>query len=259
LIYCETQGSVTQRLDKITDALLYMLFFTIALFLFQYVTELPIQFFIGPTMAFVYAGIYLLAVYDYRLPCSPNIPNCLFDDMVTYLNDRMFPTCFCTYFSGLSSGDCDAETCFLCSLQTTYKVCTDEVPYLKDMGIFWAPLFYIRKYYSSEYIWFYTTIPFSWILRNYGSVSHLAAQITEDVAVTAIESDCLSLHYGDILISLIVLYFALDALSVIVPLSIRYMSIFLKALIMIVNIVYTMAVSLELSAGDNLKNTIQHD
>jgi len=251
VIYC-TQSTTQERMDKITDSLWYMLYFTIALFLFQYITELPLPGFLLPYIAILYGFIYVLTVYDWIYPCFPNVPNCLVDDITAWVNKNI-PDCWCSYFPGLAY-DCELETCHLCSLNTEFRSC-DDVPYLENLSIFWAPLFYARKEYSNELIYMYDTIPYSWLLRRFDSVTHLAQSIKENVQITDVENDCFNLKRGDIVLAVIAIYISFEALSIAVPLTLKSLSSVLKVIMMLFAVIYNMALSIELQPS--LENTYQ--
>jgi hypothetical protein len=255
IIYTE-DSTITQRMDRITDAIVYMLYFTAAIYLFQFFTDIPIPTFITPVLPFCYAAIYMLAVYSYTLPCYPNIPNAMLDDALAYINDRLFPDCLCYYLPGIST--CEAETCFICSLNTQFLNCYDEIPFMQDMGTLWAPAFYMRKYYPGLFTTLYTHAPSSWIMGTSDGIVHMANQINDRIDITPVEKDCFNLYYGDNILAIVFTYVALSMLSIVVPVALRITSSISKIITMLFGILYSMTLALELSSTNGLKNTYQH-
>lgn len=254
VIYC-TQNTVQTRMERITDAFYYLLYFTLAIFLFRYITELPLPAFILPYILYVYGFIYVLTVYNWIYPCFPNVPNCLLDDLTAWVNENI-PDCWCSYFPGLSK-NCDIEVCHLCSLRTEFYSCS-TVPHVDDAGIFWAALFYLRKNYPQEFVYMYDTLPFSWVFRRFEVIKYLAQQIKESHPLKTIETDCYTLKRGDIVLTLLIVYVSFEILSLAVPLTITLTSKALKIVTMILAILYNMALSLEFNSGVDFVNTYQN-
>jgi hypothetical protein len=256
-IYCTTY-TTAERLNHIDDSLWYNLYFTLSIFFIQWYTGIPVFSLISPYFITIWGFVFMLTTYDWKFTCAPNIPNCLSDDLFSYLNDRIFPTCWCTYFPGLAQS-CDPETCFLCSLNTGFDTCESQVPLVASMGIFWAPMFYIRSNYPTYLVWAYKNIPFSWILRRYHSVVEMSQSIIENVEITKKEQDCLQLRFGDIYLFIIILYVSFEISSLIIPIAIRVTQHTIKLITLSVAILYTMVISIELQSTSGLKNTFQHD
>ena len=83
------------------------------------------------------------------------------DDALAFVNDVLFPDCFCSYFPGIAK-TCNPDTCFLCSKQTGFYECQSNIPLLEQHGIYWAPLFWARVNYPDTMVWLLKTVPFSW-------------------------------------------------------------------------------------------------
>jgi len=125
------------------------------------------------------------------------------------------------------------------------------------LSIFWAPLFYARKEYPSEFIYLYDTIPYSWVFRRFDAIGHLAHSIKENVQITDMENDCFNLKRGDIVLAVIGTYISFEVLSLIVPLSFKTVSSGLKVVTSLFGIIYNMALSIELQPSFGLENTYQ--
>lgn len=260
VIYCNAPGYETteKRLDLIEDAFLYMIYFMLAIFLLDWFTGFPILAMVSPYVIFVLPFIYVLTVYNWIYPCFPNVPNCLLDDMFAYLNDRLFPNCWCEFFPGLAE-TCNLENCFLCSVQTTYRSCPDNIKELNDLGVFWAPLTWVRKNYPKSLVFLYDNPPFLWLFRRIDSLDPIFQKAIYETPLSQIETDCYNLRAGDIIIMLVIGYVASTALQVSVPIAIRAMQHGLKILLQLIGLFYSMAVSVELSTVSGVgKNTYQN-
>lgn len=258
IIYCNAPEyqDTKRRLDYIEDSLYYMLYMTIALFVFQWFTGLPVLTITAVYLPIVFAFTYVLTVYGWILPCFPNIPQCAVDDIYAFISDRVFPACWCSYFPGLAQ-NCNMDNCFLCSRTTTYASCEANISDLKELSIFWAPLFWLRINYPDTLLFFYKTIPFSWILRRYDVIQKIFQEIVEDVKVTQLQLDCLRLHTGDFILIGMVIYVSLTALTLVVPAAVRSIQHAMKLVILLTNILYSMSVSIELNTVSGITNTYQ--
>lgn len=258
IIYCNAPDyqDTKRRLDYIEDSLYYMLYMTVALFILQWFTGLPVLTITAVYLPVIFAFTYVLTVYGWILPCFPNIPNCAIDDLFAFISDRVFPACWCSYWPGLSQ-DCNMDNCFLCSRTTTYASCDANISDLKDLSIFWAPLFWVRVYYPDTLLFFYKTIPFSWLLRRYDVIQRIFQEIVEDVQVTQLQMDCLRLHTGDFILIGMVIYVALTVLTLVVPAAVRSIQHALKMVILLTNILYSMSVAIELNTVSGVTNTYQ--
>lgn len=253
IIYCE-RTTTAQRLNLITDAFKYIMYTMLALFLFSSYTTLPIFSFTSPYFPLLMLGIYMFTVYHWTYPCFPNIPNCVVDDMFAYINDVMFPNCFCTYYDGLAKV-CNPETCFLCSKKTSFESCS-QIELLTDLTYFWTPLFWFRVNHPDIFLWIYRTIPFSWFLRRYEPVVKLATDIIEGTEPTLIELDCLGLHYPDFILLGLIAFTSSYILSAVVPIAIRALQHYMKIFALFLLTIFNMSVSIELQTIGGLDNEI---
>ncbi|MAT63249.1 MAG: hypothetical protein CL881_05570 [Dehalococcoidia bacterium] len=253
VIYCE-QNTTKQRLNLITDAFKYMLYTMLGIFIISRYTTLPIFESSVPYFPIIMLGIYMFTVYNYTYFCFPNIPNCVVDDMFAYINDVMFPNCFCTYYDGLAKA-CDPETCFLCSKKTPFETCT-QIDLLNQLTYFWTPLFWFRVNHPDVFLWIYRTIPFSWFLRRYDPVVKLATDIIEGTEPTPIELDCLGLHYPDFVLLGLVAFTCSYILSAVVPIMIRSIQHYTKIFVLFILTVFNMSVSIELQTIGGLDNEV---
>ena len=258
VIYCNSPGYETteKRLDRIGDAFLYMVYFLLSIFLLDWFTGFPILSVVSPYVLFVLPFIYVLTVYNWIYPCFPNIPNCLADDVFAFLNDRLFPSCWCEGFPGLANS-CELENCFLCSVQTTYKECDVEIEDLKNLGVFWAPLTFIRKSSPKTLVFLYNTIPTLWLFRRIKSLDPIFQKAIYEIPLTQIETDCYGLRIGDIIIVVVIGYVMSTILQFTAPVAIRGMQSAFKIFLQVVGLFYSMAVSVELSTVSGNKNTYQ--
>lgn len=253
VIYCE-QSTTKQRLNLITDAFRYMFYTMLGIFLLSRYTTLPIFSLTTPYFPLIMVGVYMFTVYHYTYLCFPNVPNCVVDDMFAYINDVMFPNCFCTYYDGLAKA-CDPETCFLCSKKTPFESCA-QIDLLNQLSYFWTPLFWFRVNYPDTFLWIYRTIPFSWFLRRYDPVVKLATDIIEGTEPTPIEMDCLGLHYPDFILLGLVTFTSCYILSAVVPIMIRAIQHYLKIFVLFLLTVFNMSVSIELQTIGGLDNEV---
>ena len=137
-IYC-TESTTSQRLDKMTEAFWYFGCSgsnSISCNTYKCTTHSICV----PVLDFVFGFIYMYTVYTYSYPCFPSIPQCFFDDMFAYLNDRLILDCFCSYLPSISE-TCAPQHCFMCSKSTTFETCSDVVELKSELGVLWAPLF----------------------------------------------------------------------------------------------------------------------
>jgi len=259
-IYCNSPGyeTTSKRLDKITTSLFYMLYFIFAIAFVEWWLELSVLSVLSPYLHIVFFGIYMLTVYGYIFPCFPNIPNCLIDDIYSYLNDRLFPDCFCTVYPNLATS-CNADNCFLCSFTTTYETCSDNIPLLRDLGLLWAPLMWIRVQYPSLLLFVYNTIPFMWFARRDKTLDPVFQQVIENIPPSDLEQECMRVHMSDVVVMVIVAYAATKVLSLVVPIAARIGQHAFKIVLLVAGLLYSMAVSIELSTIGGVKNTFQKD
>lgn len=260
-IYCTYEGhdTTTKRLDKIENSFTYMWYLFLALLVVDWLFGLPVVGIVAPYWLYIMATIFMIVVYDYTWGCFPNIPNCLADDIFSFANDRVFPNCFCSYFPALAE-TCNLDNCFLCSVQTSYKTCPENIPDLKELGVFWAPLIFVRTTFPTALEFVYNTMPFIWFTRRIDALDPIFQQTIYRTPLTQIEKDCYAIHRGDIIIIIAVLYGSSVALQFAVPILIRGMQHGFKMFLILLALFYNMAVSIELSTVVGVgKNTYQDD
>lgn len=261
IIYGTYPGHDTtnKRLDLMEDSFIYMFYTVVGLFLFDWITGFPVLALVAPYIIFIFAFIFMLTTYGWIFTCFPNIPNMLVDDIFAFANDRIFPNCFCQYWPGLAN-TCNIDNCYLCSVQSTYKNCPENIPELKELGIFWAPLTWLKVNFPEALVFIYDNPPFLWIFRRLENLDPMFQNAIYKTPLTDIESDCFKLHIGDIVLFILIAYIGSKALQLGVPVIIRVSQHVLKIVAMLIGLFYTMAVSIELSTVINVqKNTFQND
>ncbi len=261
IIYGTEPGydTTNKRLDKIEESLYYMLYTFIGIYLFEFFTGFPIISLATPFFPLIIVGIYMLTVYGYTYPCIPNVPNMLLDDLFAFANDRVFPNCWCQYWPGLAES-CNLDNCFLCSIQTDYRSCTENIPDLVTLGIFWAPLTFLRVNFPEFLVYLYDNPPFLWVFRRIENLDTMFQSAIYKVPLTDIENDCFRLHIGDIVMFLVILFVGSKLLQFGVPVVFRTLQHGLKIFMMLLGIFYSMAVSIELSTVTGVgRNTYQRD
>ena len=241
-MYCKT-STVERRQDLISDAFLYMLWVTLALYGMQYVSGVPVLSLVAPFLMIIYVFIYNYTVYEYTFTCVPSLPNCWVEDIYVYLSDKLFPSCFCTYLPGLASS-CKPDSCFLCSQRTSFAQCDAA-----GLGVFWGFLYWIRVHYPSSYLFAYRNIPFSWLLRKYPGAIGIAQEIIDGTAPSQANLDCLSLSYIDIGIVLMGCWVASKFANAIVPITVRVIQYTLNMLFVYTTTIYSIVVSLEMQTN----------
>ena len=256
IIYCE-RDKTTDRLVHISTSLRYMLYFGLAVFAVDWFTSFPLLALVSPFMPYIVAFIFLLTTYGWTVPCFPNVPNCLVDDLYSYANDVLFPKCFCSYFPALA--ETCSEECFLCSVQTSFKSCPESVPDLATLGVFWAPLTFLRVNYPEMLVFLYNTAPFLWLFRRIESLDTMFQHAIYRTPLSMVETDCYNLHLGDLVVFLAAGYGASVVLQFVVPIFVRVLQHGLKVFVQLVGLFYTMAVSIELSTVRGVKNTYQKE
>jgi hypothetical protein len=256
-IYCE-YNTFDERQRLIGDAFKYILYMLLGMFVVQYQTGVPIIAYLGFFMPLIALWIYNYTVYGYTLYCTPNLPNCWVEDFFTFVHDTLLPTCFCYYFPGLSK-NCNPDSCFLCSRSTEFHSCVEQIPLYNDMGILWAPAFWIRKNYPSALVTLYKTIPFAWFIRNYTPLVTMTQYIIEGIEIEQIELDCLNLSYIDIGMVILATWFIVKFLSIIVPIMIRGFQHMLNIFTIAVTIIYSMALSLELQTTSGINTEYESE
>lgn len=256
-IYCE-YNTFDERQRLIGDAFIYILYMLLGMFILQYQFGLPLTAYLGFFMPLIALWIYNYTVYDYTLYCTPNLPNCWVEDFFTFVHDTLLPTCFCYYFPGLSK-NCNPDSCFLCSRSTEFHSCVDKIPLFNDMGILWAPAFWVRKNYPSMLVTLYKTIPFAWFIRNYTPLVTMTQYIIEGIEIEQIELDCLILSYIDIGMVFLGTWFIVKFLSIIVPVMIRGFQHALNIFTIMVTIIYSMALSLEIQTTSGINTEYESE
>ena len=247
IIYCDYEDEyikiykTAQRMQLITNALNYILYFAVAVYVVDLFSSLPVLSTISPYFWIIIPSIYMFVVYRYTYTCFPNIPNCLVDDMFAYINDILFPECFCHYFPGISKS-CTPATCFLCSQQTPFYSCREQIDLLDRMGYTWAPVMYLKVHFPDTMDFLYRTIPFSWMLRKLDGVGEI---ILNDI--TQIELDCMSVHTLDIGVVFVVFIGSAYLLSMFISLTIRYVQYGIQIMTMFFLAAANMSISIELS------------
>ena len=253
IIYCSYQDeyinktTTAQRIKSIDHAINYILYFLVGVFVLDIFISLPILSTLSPYFILIIPSIYMFVVYRYTYTCIPNVPNCLVDDMFAYINDVLFPNCFCHYFPGLSK-TCSPETCFLCSQQTQFYSCNQQIDLLNQMGYFWAPAMYLKVHFPTTMSFLYKTIPFSWLLRKIDGVGDI---ILNDV--NEIDIDCMNIHTLDIGLVFLGFLGLSYVLSIVIPLCIRYVQYGLQIVTMFFLSAANMSISVELSTISSLK------
>ena len=261
IIYGTAPGydTTNKRLDNMEASFGYMMYFVIGLFLFDWFTGLPVFALVSPFILYILAFIFLLATYGWIWPCFPNVPNMLVDDIFAFLNDRIFPNCWCQYWPGLAE-TCNLDNCYLCSVQTGYRSCPDNIPELKELGVFWAPLTWLKVNFPEVLVFLYDNPPFLWVFRRLDNLDPMFQNAIYKTPLNDIESDCFRLHIGDIFVFILIAYVGSKALQFGVPLAIRGLQHGLKLLTMLIGLFYSMAVTIELSTVTGIgKNTYQTD
>ena len=261
IIYGTAPGYETteKRLDHMEASFGYMFYTVVGIFLFDWFTGLPVFSLLAPFFLYILVFIFLMTTYGWTWPCFPNVPNMLADDIFAFANDRIFPNCWCQYWPGLAES-CNLDNCYLCSVQTAYKSCPDNVPELKTLGIFWAPLIWFRINFPDALVFLYDNPPFLWIFRRIENLDSMFQNAIYRTPLTDIENDCFRIHIGDIVVFILIAYVGSKALQFGVPVIIRGIQHGLKLLTMFIGLFYTMAVSIELSTVSGVgKNTYQED
>ena len=95
IIYCK-KSTTKERMDYITKQFGYQLIVFGGIYGFQIYTGVP-SFTMAsmfPTNIVISVGIYMYSVYGYLYTCVPNIPNCILDDLFTWIHDVAYPQCF---------------------------------------------------------------------------------------------------------------------------------------------------------------------
>lgn len=248
IIYCSQPGYETteKRLDLIMDSLIYMLYFLLAIFLADWFTNAPILALVTPWVGFILPFIFVLTTYGWIWPCFPNVPVCLFDDIFSFLNDRVFPNCWCQYYPALADS-CNLENCFLCSVQTTYKECEDHIPELVELGFLWAPLTWLRMSAPKFLVFLYNTAPFLWLFRRLKKWDPIFQMAIYETPLNPFEKDCFSLHVGDIGLLIMAGYVLSTFLQFVAPIAMRAIQHGFKATLQLLGVLYSIAVCVELS------------
>ena len=127
------------------------------------------------------------------------------------------------------------------------------------MGIFWAPLTWLRKSYPKALVFLYDNPPFLWLFRRIDSLDPIFQKAIYETPLSQIETDCYNLRAGDIVIMLVIGYVASTVLQVSGPIAIRAMQHGFKIMLQLIGLFYSMAVSVELSTVSGVgKNTYQN-
>lgn len=256
-VYC-TYNSFTERQKLIKDAWGNMFYYTLFWWFIQYQTGVPTFTIQVAYLIPIYIIIYLVTVYGYTWKCFPSIPNCLVDDFYTYVHDNWFPSCFCYYFPGLSI-NCNPDSCFLCSKVTEFSECQNKVPLINDMGMLWAPAFFIRKNFPSLLVFFYKTIPFAWFFRNYEPIVFMTQSVIEGIEIEQIELDCLNISYADIVFMITCVWFISKFMGVIAPVMIKAGQHGLNILMIYITMIYSMILSLEMQTTSGIESEMDVD
>ena len=243
-LYC-TWNTFEERQTLITNSFGIMLWTTLAIFGVQFLTGIPTFSLLTPYLIFIYGFIYMFSVYGYTYKCLPTVPNCLLEDLYAFIHDKLYPTCFCYYLPGIAKS-CNPDTCFLCTRTTEFSECRRLIPEVDDLGLAWAPIFWLRVYLPDVLVFMYQTVPFSWILRPFDSIKAITKGAIETIAVTQIEMDCLNISYIDIGLSFVFIWLATQVLSIGAPLIVRAFQHVINLSIIFVSMIYSMAVSLEI-------------
>lgn len=254
IIYCHTTDP-KERLRKIPESMWYYLYFAGAIFALDRYTSLPVWSMFSPWQMTILAFWVLFYVYGWFFTCFPNIPNCMADDALAFVNDVLFPDCFCSYFPGIAK-TCNPDTCFLCSKQTGFYECQSNIPLLEQHGIYWAPLFWARVNYPDTMVWLLKTVPFSWFLRTSEIYTKMVEEILGKKPITDLEMDCYNFRFLDIVLLTVLFTGSAYFLSILIPLSIKYTQAFIKIFPMFLLTVTNMATSIELQSISGMSNDI---
>ena len=253
-VYC-TYNTFAERQRLIADAWGYMFWYAVFWWFVEYQTGLPLFTLQVTYLLPIFLLIYVITVYKYTWRCFPSLPNCLMDDFYTYVHDNWFPSCFCYYFPGLSV-NCNPDTCFLCSKVTEFSECQDKIPGVNDMGMLWAPAFFIRKNFPSLLVFIYKTIPFAWVVRNYEPLVYMTQSIIEGVEIEQVELDCLTTSYSDIVFLVTVIWFITKFMGVIAPVLIKSAQHASNLMVIYITMIYSMVLSLEIQTTAGIKKDI---
>lgn len=245
IIYCST-STTQERLGYITAQWGYQLAFWGGIYGAEVYTGAPLftMASASPNNFIIAIAIYMYSVYGFLYTCMPNIPNCLVDDLFAWTHDVAYPQCFCQYYPGLAN-ECNPETCFLASQSTQFSTCSEAVPLSDTMGYFWSPVFWFRKEFPDQFLWLYRNAPFSWIMKNFESVTDIARRLIEDIPITLAENDCLGLRYTDIVFIGILVYVLSFALSIIIPVAFKVMLHIVKLTFMLTSTIFALGVATE--------------
>lgn len=243
-IYCRW-NTFQQRQQLISDAFQYMLVTTLVLYGSEFVTGLPIFSSIMPYILFIWAFIYMYTVYGYTYGCIPQLPNCIVEDFYAYLHDNVYPECFCVYLPSLAN-NCDPDTCYLCTRSTEFADCRKEISTIDELGLVWAPVFWLRVYFPNVLIFLYKTVPFSWGLRNYESIKNITRGAVEAAEITQLEMDCLNVSYVDIVLLGVIIWLIAQVFVIVAPLTVRALQHTINVAIIYITMIYSMIISLEL-------------
>ena len=88
-------------------------------------------------------------------------------------------------------------------------------------GIFLESIFWFRKEFPDAFLYLYTTIPYSWILKYSDSIKDIAERLQDSAKITQEELDCLGLRYMDVILIVLAFYLGSLFLSAAVPILIR--------------------------------------
>ena len=255
--YC-THNTFTERQTLIGNAWGYMFWYALFWWVIQYQTGIPVFTLQAVFFLPIFLIIYMITVYEYTWRCVPSLPNCFMDDLYTYIHDNLFPSCFCYYFPGLSQ-NCNPDTCFLCSKMTEFSECEDRIPLIPDMGMLWAPAFFIRKNFPWLLVFLYKTIPFAWIVRTYDPIVSMTQSIIEGVEIEQVELDCLNISYADIVFMGIAVWFATKVMGLIAPAVIKTVQHATNLTFIYITMIYSMALSLEIQTTNGIESKIDVD
>lgn len=258
IVWC-TRTTTSERLDKMVESLWLILYIVAGTWAFEKFSLIPVFTTLGAWLSTTFAPLlFLYMVYGFVVTCVPNFPVCLVDDIYAFFYDKIFPNCFCTYYPGLSQ-NCDPAQCFICSKQTTFLTCDQTVPLssYNGLGYFWSPIFWVRKEFPDAFLYLYTTVPYSWILKYSDGIKDIATRLQDGVEITQEEIDCLGLRYMDVILIVLGFYLGSLFLSAIVPIVIKTFIHGVKLMIHIINTIYSFGVALEVQTTAGIKNSYQ--
>ena len=163
-----------QRIDRMDAAFMVCLILSIVILSHTYWSPISLSF-IANIMILIQFNVFLwmFMTYGYMPSCAPLLPYTLSEDVIEWIFLRIAPGCFCSMFPNITSvrQDCQLSTCHACGekpLQGTgeydifgneieepipWPYCQDQVPLMKELGIFWNWPFLLRWQVPESIAW----------------------------------------------------------------------------------------------------------